>query len=185
MTSLLTVFPKLTPTHLQQLRVLYRKRTDPSEGIITFWADRIKADRTEVAAWIQYQQEKAKENNVSATPESPDLTLRELAGDSVSPTIAEFPRPHLPTPAKSLSPSISPRTRVPSLPPIAVKLEDPRQCLSPVFEWSLGTPSLLPTVSASYVHSNEPRSALDGLPPSSTLQQMVRRFNGKFGRPPE
>ena len=84
--------------------MLHRKVHDPAEGVITFWAKRINADRDEVAAWIEYQQEKTKEQ------ESPD----------VSPTVSEFPRPHLPTPAKSLSP----QTRMPSLPPIAIKVED-------------------------------------------------------------
>ena len=144
------VFPKLTPVHLQQLRVLYRKNPNPSEGIVTFWAGRISAERAEIAAWIQYQQEKEKE-----TPESPDIPLRDLV--SASPTAFEFPRTHLPTPAESLSP----QTRMPSLPPIAVKVEDFR-CLSPVS--SFAAPLF------------KPRSATD-LPPSlSRLQTTVRRF---------
>ncbi|KAF8141183.1 hypothetical protein EV363DRAFT_1307328 [Boletus edulis] len=161
------LFPKLTPMHLQQLRVLYKKRIDPSESIIIFWADRIKAERAEVAAWIQYQQEKAKEDDVRAMPESPDIPLQQLVGDlvsdsaSVSPTVSEFPRPHLPTPAKS--PSISPQTRMPSLPPIAVKVEEPRQCLSPVS--SLGTPSILNPRPSIYPYPNEQRSPLDVFPP--------------------
>ncbi|KAF8554929.1 hypothetical protein OG21DRAFT_1484291 [Imleria badia] len=158
------LFPKLTRMHLQQLRILYKKRADPSEGIIHFWAERIKADKDEIVAWIQYQQEKAKED-VRASPESPEIPLKQLVGDSgspsVSPTVSEFPRPHLPTPAKS--PSISPHTRMPSLPPIAVKVEESRQCVSPVS--SLNTPflSTIPRPE-NRAQPSEPR-ALEGFPP--------------------
>lgn len=176
---ILTVFPKLTPTHLSQLRGLYRKWADPPEGIITFWAGRIGVERTEVVAWIQYQQEKAKEKDAGAPPESPDIPLKQLVSDSasasVSPTVLGFPRPHLPTPAKSsLSPSTSPHTRMPSLPPIAVKVEDFRQCLSPVS--SSSTPLSDPRP-ANYARSTESHSALEGLPPLSRLQTTVRRFS--------
>lgn len=105
--------------------------------------------------------------------ESPDIPLRQLVEDSASASaspISEFPRPHLPTPAKSPSLSASPETRMPSLPPIAVKLEEHRQCLSPVS--SLDTPFLLR--SATYMHPNETRSA-------SILQQFVRRFSATLG----
>ncbi|KAI9568788.1 hypothetical protein HD554DRAFT_2095683 [Boletus coccyginus] len=168
------LFPKLTPTHLQQLRVLYKKRADPSEGIITFWAERIKVEREEVAAWIQYQQEKAKENGIGTHPESPDIPLRQLVSESanVSPTASAFPRPHLPTPANSLSPTISPQTRLPSAPPIAVK-EEPRQSLSPVSSFT--SPSLSAPRPANSMRATESRSALEGLPPLFRhLHQEVR-----------
>lgn len=94
------VFPKLTP-HLHQLRVLYQQTRHPTEGIVAIWAKRFGVDQEEITAWIEYQQEKAK---VSASPVSP---------------VAASPHPHLPTPAKSLSP----QARMPSLPPIAIKEE--------------------------------------------------------------
>ncbi|KAN0081332.1 hypothetical protein V8E55_008956 [Tylopilus felleus] len=169
-TPLLTVFPKLAPYQLSQLRLLYKKRTDPKEGIITFWAQRLGVESSEVVAWIQYQQEKAKENEARATPESPEIPLQQLAGDSpsVSPTVSDFPRPHLPTPAKS--PSISPHTRMPSLPPIAVKVEDLRQCLSPVSSLNTSSP-LFNSRPASGIQPSESRFVLEGLPPLSRVQQ--------------
>jgi len=147
------LFPKLTPKHLQQLRLLYKKRTDPAENIITFWAERINADRHEVIAWFQYQQEKAKGNQChQSTPDSPDIPLQQLVRDldgsegCASPTVLTRPRTHLPTPSQS--PSESPHERMPSLPPIAVKLEEPRQCLSPI--------SLVTPISAHPLHALRP-----------------------------
>ncbi|KIJ66028.1 hypothetical protein HYDPIDRAFT_151809 [Hydnomerulius pinastri MD-312] len=164
------VFPKLTPTHLDQLRVLYKKRPDPAEGIITFWANRLGADREEVKAWIEYQQEKAKAEAAeeatgtgsSMSPMTPYPTphfpypgasypgpsrgpSEALAGTSVSPTVAQVPRAHLPTPAKSASPSRSPEMRMPSLPPIAVKVEAGEggsEVTSPALVSELGSPML-------------------------------------------
>jgi hypothetical protein len=141
------LFPKLTRVHLQQLRVLYKRDTTPSDGIISFWAGRIGAERAEIEAWIQYQQEKAKEHD------SPDIPLKQLVGESASsPTAPEFSRHHLPTPSESLSPSTSPLTRMPSLPPIAVKVEDLQPVATPLFN----------------------PNRLEGLPPLSRLHTTVR-----------
>ncbi|KIJ15549.1 hypothetical protein PAXINDRAFT_99424 [Paxillus involutus ATCC 200175] len=152
------LFPKLTSMHLQQLRVLHKKRPEPAEGIITFWANRLNADRAEVAAWIQYQQEKAKAKEEAS--ESPDLGSRHFGSTSasVSPILSKLARPHLPTPAKSASPE----TRMPSLPPIAVKMEESGSQTSSSF----GPPTLLLQRPSSSLHF--PRyegSVLAGLPP--------------------
>jgi hypothetical protein len=163
-----TVFPKLTSMHLQQLRVLHKKRPEPAEGIITFWANRLNADRAEVAAWIQYQQEKAKAKEEAS--ESPDLGSRHFGSTSasVSPILSKLARPHLPTPAKSASPE----TRMPSLPPIAVKMEESGSQTSSSF----GPPTLLLQRPSSSLHF--PRyegSVLAGLPPLKRgLRIMVR-----------
>ncbi|KAL4079245.1 hypothetical protein J3A83DRAFT_1057575 [Scleroderma citrinum] len=115
------LFPKLTPTQLHQLQVLYKSRPDPAAGVITFWATRLNADREEVAAWILYQREKAK------GPPAPPVVEVTDHMSSLSPTDASFVRTHLPTPAKSPSPTRSPNLRFPSLPPIAVKMEESGQ----------------------------------------------------------
>ena len=121
------VFPSFTPTQLQQLQQLYRNRPNPTEGVIAFWATRLKADGGEVAEWIQYQQEKAKE---SPAPAAPFAGVSDRT-PSLSPT-DPFSRTHLPTPAKSPSPNHqSPGARNPSLPPVAVKVEDQGQQYSP------------------------------------------------------
>ncbi|KAH7883236.1 hypothetical protein F5I97DRAFT_1903455 [Phlebopus sp. FC_14] len=131
------LFPKLTPTHLAQLQGLYRKRPEPAEGIITFWATRLNADRDEVAAWIQYQQVKARAAAVATSPTS----------ESASPTTPTmFPKPHLPTPAMSMSPPHSPEMRMHSLPPIAVKMEGSRRSESP--------PTMGPVVSPPVAHKS-------------------------------
>lgn len=165
---LLAVFPKLNGTQRWQLRSLYRKRPEPTDAMIAFWAIRLAVDESEVLAWIRYQQEKAKEEEACATtPDSPDIPLRQLAGERGSESASPiFPRPHLPTPAKS--PTTSPQTRMPSLPPIAVKVEEPRQCVSPVS--SLGTPTFL-------FNPRHSPSPLEGLPPllRHRHQQEVRR----------
>ncbi|KAF8841688.1 hypothetical protein BDN67DRAFT_492714 [Paxillus ammoniavirescens] len=161
------LFPKLTSMHLQQLRVLYKKRPDPAEGIITFWANRLNADKAEVAAWIQYQQEKAKEE----ASESPDLGSRHFGSTSasVSPTLSKLARPHLPTPAKS----VSPETRMPSLPPIAVKVEESGSQASTSF----GPPTLLlqrpPSSSVNFLGYEG--SVLAGLPPLSRGPRIMER----------
>ncbi|KIL00885.1 hypothetical protein PAXRUDRAFT_463891 [Paxillus rubicundulus Ve08.2h10] len=152
-----TVFPKLTSMHLQQLRVLYKKRPDPTEGIITFWANRLNADRAEVAAWIQYEREKAKEG----ASESPDLGSRHFGSTSasVSPTFPNSARPHLPTPSKSASPEM----RRPSLPPITVKVEESGSQMSTSFV----SPTLLvqrPSSSSMHFPSYE-SPVLTELPP--------------------
>ncbi|KAF9228455.1 hypothetical protein BS17DRAFT_339600 [Gyrodon lividus] len=156
------LFPKLTPMHLRQLRVLYKKRPDPAQGIITFWANRLNADRAEVLAWIQYQQEKAKEEAMAGTLESPDLPLRQFTSTSasVSPRLPKLARPHLPTPAKS----VSPETRMPSLPPIAVKVEESGL---PTTSFGLPTSLLQRPSSSSFMPfpKYEGCSMLAGLPP--------------------
>lgn len=116
------VFPKLTPMQLQQLQVLYRHRPEPADGVITFWATRLHADREEVAAWIQYQQEKAKKP-APRPVETTSVTIPE-SGPSSSPTESPSAQIHLPTPTKSPSPIRSPQMRMHSLPPIAVKVEE-------------------------------------------------------------
>ena len=95
------VFPSFTPTQLHQLQQLYRNRSNSAEGVITFWKTRLKADREEVAACIEYQRETTKGQPARAAPaaiasdHTPSLSL-------TSPT-DPFVRTHLPTRAESPS----------------------------------------------------------------------------------
>ncbi|KIM64008.1 hypothetical protein SCLCIDRAFT_678946 [Scleroderma citrinum Foug A] len=116
------LFPSFTPIQLHQLQQLYRNRPDPAEGVITFWATRLKADREEVAAWIEYQRETTKGQPAPASIASDHTS-------SLSPTSPTdpFSRTHLPTPAKSPPPNKYPDMRHPSLPPVAVKIEESGQ----------------------------------------------------------
>ncbi|KAH7925302.1 hypothetical protein BV22DRAFT_1034197 [Leucogyrophana mollusca] len=110
------LFPSLTPAVLRHLDALLKARPDPNDATISIWASRLGAPHNDVVAWIDYQ--KAISHSRS---DSEHLS-------SMSPVVQ---RPHLPTPSKSVSPSVTPMNRNISLPPIEVKHE-PSTADSPV-----------------------------------------------------
>lgn len=100
-----TVFPSLAAKQLEVLRTLLRNNPTPAKEMIDIWATCIAAEVGDVRMWVSYHQAKV----VPREPSEPSI--------SVSPT---SPHPHLPTPARSLSPL---RVREISLPLIATKEE--------------------------------------------------------------
>jgi hypothetical protein len=100
-----TVFPNLVAKQLEVLRTLLRNNPTPAKEMIDIWATCIEAEVGDVRMWVSYHQAKV----MPREPSEPSI--------SVSPT---SPHPHLPTPARSLSP---PRVREISLPLIATKEE--------------------------------------------------------------
>jgi len=104
MQSSLTVFPSLAQNQLEVLRTLVQNNPTPTKDMINIWAARTHAELEDVKMWVSYQQAKA-------MPREPSEHSM-----SASPTTSH---PHLPTPARSLSP----RVREMSLPLIATKEE--------------------------------------------------------------
>ncbi|KAG1772150.1 hypothetical protein EDD22DRAFT_861924 [Suillus occidentalis] len=100
------LFMNFTSEQLDILRPLLRNNPFPKKEMIDIWSVCIKAEPEEVSKWVLYHQAKAAP--LRGTSEQ---------STSVSPTA---PLPHLPTPARSLSPA---RARDMSLPLIATKEE--------------------------------------------------------------
>jgi len=98
------LFPTLAQSQLEVLRTLLRNNPNPAKEMIDIWATCIKAELEDVKMWVSYHQAKA------VPREASEQSM------SASPTV---PHPHLPTPARSLSP----RVREMSLPLIATKEE--------------------------------------------------------------
>ncbi|KAG1746458.1 hypothetical protein EDB19DRAFT_358393 [Suillus lakei] len=130
------LFSNFSSEQLDILRPLLRNNPFPKKEMIDIWAVCIKAEPEQVSKWVSYHQAKAAP--LRGTPEQ---------SMSVSPTA---PLPHLPTPARSLSPA---RVRDMSLPLIATK-EEP----SPI------SPSLaaLPMYTAPVSHTSLPQHATVG-----------------------
>ncbi|KAG2069678.1 hypothetical protein BDR04DRAFT_1143215 [Suillus decipiens] len=100
------LFTNFTSEQLDILRPLLRNNPFPKKKMIDVWSVCIKAEPEQVSKWVSYHQAKAAP--LRGTPEQ---------SISVSPTA---PLPHLPTPARSLSPA---HARDMSLPLIAAKEE--------------------------------------------------------------
>ncbi|KAG1739108.1 uncharacterized protein EDB91DRAFT_1082448 [Suillus paluster] len=147
------LFPSLSSEKLEVLRPLLRNNSSPTKEMIGIWAMCIKAEFEEVRKWVLYHQAKV------APREASEQSM------SASPTA---PHPHLPTPARSLSPV---RVRGVSLPLIATK-EESSPTGSPLLDtWPTHTADVSPTsltrhiaVSADAVNTDE----LDELHPPFT-----------------
>ncbi|KAG2153256.1 hypothetical protein DEU56DRAFT_773987 [Suillus clintonianus] len=138
------LFPNFTSEQLEVLRPLLRNNPLPRKEMIDIWAACIKAVPEQVSQWVLYHQAKA-------------APLRETSEQSmsVSPTA---PLPHLPTPARSLSPV---RARGMSLPLIATKEE--RSPSSPLLDTWPTSP-----VSHASLAQEESADVLDELNPPFT-----------------
>jgi hypothetical protein len=162
MPSCRTVFPNLAPKQLDVLRTLLRNNPTPAKEMIDIWAACIKGELEDVRMWVSYQQAKvlpqgASENSMSASPTES--------------------HPHLPTPARSLSP----RVRDMSLPLIATK-EESSPPETPLLEgWPTHAANVSPTSSSQHVTDelDELRSqftqipAHDGLRPVSIIGNSI------------
>ncbi|KAG2104101.1 uncharacterized protein F5147DRAFT_705088 [Suillus discolor] len=127
------LFTNFTSEQLDILRPLLRNNPFPKKEMIDIWSVCIKAEPEQVSKWVLYHQ--AKTAPLRGTSEQ---------SMSVSPTA---PLPHLPTPARSLSP---PHARDMSLPLIATK-EEPSPA-SPLW----------PTHTAPVSHTSLPQHAAVG-----------------------
>ncbi|KAG2043817.1 hypothetical protein BDR03DRAFT_995902 [Suillus americanus] len=127
------LFTNFTSEQLDILRPLLRNNPFPKKEMVDIWSVCIKAEPDQVSKWVSYHQAKA-----APLRGSSEQSI------SVSPTA---PLPHLPTPARSLSPV---HTRDMSLPLIATK-EEP----SP-------TSPLWPTHTTPVSHTSLPQHATVG-----------------------
>jgi hypothetical protein len=149
------VFPTLAQSQLEVLRTLLRNNPNPAKEMIDIWATCIKAELEDVKMWISYHQAKA------VPREASEQSM------SASPTA---PHPHLPTPARSLSP----RVREMSLPLIATK-EEPSPSGTPLLEgWHMHAGNISHIISSQNVtesagESDELRSQF----PSSQVSRPV------------
>ncbi|OAX42811.1 hypothetical protein K503DRAFT_284504 [Rhizopogon vinicolor AM-OR11-026] len=148
------LFPNLAPKQLDVLRTLLRNNPTPAKDMIDIWAACIKGELEDVRMWVSYQQAKvlprgASDNSMSASPTEP--------------------HPHLPTPARSLSP---PRVRDMSLPLIATK-EESSPPGTPLSEgWPTHAANVSPTNSPQYVTDelDELRSQFTQIPAHGGLR---------------
>ncbi|KAG0708699.1 hypothetical protein DFH29DRAFT_891634 [Suillus ampliporus] len=120
------LFSNFRSDQLEVLRPLLRNNPLPTKEMLDIWALCIKADLEQVSKWVLYHQAKA------APREASEQSM------SASPTA---PHPHLPTPARSLSPVC---VRGMSLPLIATK-EEPSPTGSPLLDtWPTHTADVFP-----------------------------------------
>jgi hypothetical protein len=130
------LFTNFTSEQLDILRPLLRNNPFPKKEMIDIWSVCIKAEPEQVSQWVSYHQ--AKTAPLRGTSEQ---------STSVSPTA---PLPHLPTPARSLSPAPA---RDMSLPLIATK-EEPSPTSPLLDKW--------PTHTAPVSHTSLPQHAAVG-----------------------
>lgn len=130
------LFTDFTSEQLDILRPLLRNNPFPKKEMIDIWSVCIKGEPEQVSKWVLYHQAKAAP--LRGTSEQ---------STSVSPTA---PLPHLPTPARSLSPA---RARGMSLPLIATK-EEPSPTSPLLDKW--------PTHTAPVSHTSLPQHATVG-----------------------
>ncbi|KAG2159171.1 uncharacterized protein EDB93DRAFT_1118655 [Suillus bovinus] len=151
------LFPDFTSEQLDVLRPLMRNNPFPKKEMVDIWSVCIKAEPEQVNKWVSYHQAKAAPPTLRGTSEQ---------SMSVSPTA---PLPHLPTPARSLSPA---HARGMSLPLIATKDEPPP------------TSPLWPTPATSVSHTSSPQHATVGSDVLDELHPPFTRRPSLNGPPP-
>ncbi|KIK44083.1 hypothetical protein CY34DRAFT_803111 [Suillus luteus UH-Slu-Lm8-n1] len=152
------LFANFTSEQLDILRPLLRNNPFPKKEMIDIWSVCIKAAPEEVSKWVLYHQAKAAP--LRGTSEQ---------STSVSPTA---PLPHLPTPARSLSPA---RARGMSLPLIATK-EEPSPTSPLLDKW--------PTHTAPVSHTSLPQHATVGADVLDELNPPLMRKPSSDGPTP-